>query len=546
MVDENRHIRRQHRGIVMGHGGMVASAHPLASSAGLQILREGGNAADAVLAAAGVTGVAVCGTNGLGGDMFCLYYDATTRRLTGFNGSGAAPAAATIAEMRRRGLSHMPARGPLTVTVPGAVDGYFALHDRFATMPMTRLWADAIRHAETGHPLAQRTSTAIGMAMTELKDEMAWCSVYCADGQAPRAGQLLKQPHLAWSLRQVAEGGRDAFYRGEVGRRIVAALRDRDGLMTEADLEAHATEIYTPISSSYRGLTVHETRPPSQGFLVLEMLNLIEPDNLHAMGFGSAAAIHQMVEAKKLAFADRWAYMGDPRFVDAPTEQLISKSYAAERREAIDRGRAQDNVPAGMPRGVAADTTYLCAVDGQGNAASLIHTLYAGFGSGVVAPGTGITLTNRGRAFVLDEPHPNRLEPGKRTMHTLNCYIATDGDELVLVGGTPGADSQPQWNVQMLTNLLDFGMNVQESAEAPRWVSIPGTMPTEQDAPYVLNMEEGFDPEVVAQLEQMGHRVHVAGPTGMGGSVQLIQRDPESGVLFGGSDPRSDGAAMGF
>jgi gamma-glutamyltranspeptidase/glutathione hydrolase len=546
MVDENTHIRRQHRGMVMGRGGMVASAHPLASSAGLQILREGGNAADAILAAAGVTGVAVCGTNGLGGDMFCLYYDAKSRRITGFNGSGAAPAAATVAEMRRRGHAHMPPRGPLTVTVPGAVDGYFALHDRFGTMPMTRLWADAIRHAEEGHPLAQRTSAAIGMAMNELRDETAWQEVYCADRRAPRAGQLLKQPDLAWSLREVAEGGRDAFYRGEVGRRIVSALQARDGFLTQADLEAHSTEIYAPISSSYRGLTVHETRPPSQGFLVLEMLNLIEPDDLQAMGFGGAEAIHRMVEAKKLAFADRWAYMGDPRFVDAPTEALISKAYAAERRQALDAEHAQNTVPAGMPRGVAADTTYLCAVDGQGNAASFIHTLYAGFGSGVVAPGTGITLTNRGRAFVLDESHPNRLEPGKRTMHTLNCYILTDGDELALVGGTPGADSQPQWNVQVLTDLLDFEMNVQEAAEAPRWVSVPGTVPTDIGAPYELTMEEGFDPATVTRLEQMGHRVRSAGPRGLGGSVQLIRRDAETGVLFGGSDPRSDGAAMAF
>lgn len=536
----------QHRGVVMGRGGMIATAHPLASAAGLRILREGGNAADAALAAAAVCGVTILGTNGLGGDMFCLYYDARTRSLTGFNGSGAAPGAQTLAEMRRRGHNAMPARGPLSVTVPGAVHGYWELHDRFATLPMPRLFADAIHYAADGHPLSERASASITAASSELAGEREWVRIYMPGGQPPKPGELLVQPDLAWSLRQVAEGGPDAFYRGEVGRRICAGLRERDGLLCEDDLAAHTTEVYTPLSTSYRGLTVYETRPPSQGFIVLEMLNLLEPDDLAAMGFGSAAAIHRMVEAKKLAFADRWALMGDPRYVDAPTEQLISKQYAAERRRALDPARAQVRVPAGMPRGVAADTTYLCVVDGEGNAASFIHTLYAGFGSGVVAPGTGLVLTNRGRAFVLDESHPNRLEPGKRTMHTLNCYIVTAGDDLVLVGGTPGADSQPQWNVQVLTDLLDFGHNVQQAAEAPRWVSTPGTVPTEQHLAYELNMEPGFPEATIKELERMGHRIHLYGPGEARGSVQIIRRDPASGVLFGGSDPRADGAAMGF
>lgn len=544
MAEERMEVQ-QHRGMVIGRGGVVATAHPLASAAGLRILREGGTAADAALAAAAVTGVTVCGTNGLGGDMFCLYYDAKTRRLTGFNGSGAAGSGATVAEMRRRGHQAMPARGPLTVPVPGAVDAYCTLHERFGTMPLTRLWADAIRYAEEGHPVSERTSRAIGISAGELRNEAEWARIYVPQGRAPKPGEILRQPDLARSLRQVAEGGRDAFYRGEVGRRVLAALAARDGFLTEADLDKHTTEVYTPLSTSYRGLTVHETRPPSQGFMVLEMLNLIEPDDLAAMGFGSARAIHQMVEAKKLAFADRWAHMGDPRYVNAPTEELISKAYAAERRQAIDPERALDTVPAGMPREVAADTTYLCVIDGNGNAASFIHTLYAPFGSGVVAAGTGITLTNRGRAFVLDESHPNRLEPGKRTMHTLNAYALTQGDDLVLVGGTPGADSQPQWNVQVLTDLLDFELNVQQAAEAPRWVSTPGTVPTEQGTPYELSLEQGFSPDTVAQLERMGHRVHVTA-TSLAGSVQLIRRDPETGVLFGGSDPRSDGCAMGF
>jgi gamma-glutamyltranspeptidase/glutathione hydrolase len=536
----------QHRGVVMARRGMIATAHPLASAAGFQVLLEGGNAADAALAAAAVCGVTICGTNSIGGDMFCIYYDAASRTFTGFNGSGAAGAGATIAAMRRRGLTHMPVRGPLTITVPGAVHGYTELHARFGTMPLTRLFADAIRHAEEGHPVAERTAFALGLAAAELQDEVEWKKVYTPNGRPPKPGEILVQTDYARSLRQVAEGGRDAFYGGEVGRRILATLRERDGLLTEADLAAHTTEVYTPISSTYRGLTVHETRPPSQGLIVLEILNLLEDYDLRSLGFGSAAAIHHMVEAKKLAFADRWAHMGDPRYIDAPTDELISKAYAAERRRLIDPERAQNRVPAGMPRGVAADTTYLSVVDGKGNAASFIHTLYAGMGSGVMASGTGIVLTNRGSAFVLDEAHPNSMQPGKRTMHTLNCYAVTQDDELVLVGGTPGADSQPQWNVQTLTNLYDFGMNVQQAVEAPRWVSEPGTRPTTWDAPYVLLMEEGFDPATVAELERMGHHIQLTAPLGVGGSVQLIRRNPETGVLFGASDPRGGGMAMGF
>jgi gamma-glutamyltranspeptidase / glutathione hydrolase len=535
----------QYRGVVMGRGGMVASANPLASAAGLQVLREGGTAADAVIAAALVTGVTICGTNGLGGDMFCLYYDAASRTVTGFNGSGAAGQLATIDEMRKRGVSILPFRGPLTCTVPGAIHGYAELHGRFGTMPWPRLFDDAIRYAGEGHPVHERTANALNIASQELRDETEWHKVYASAGRTPKAGEVLAQPDYARSLRLVAEGGREAYYQGEIGRRIVQTLEQRGGLLTDADLAAHTTEVYTPLSTTYRGLTVHETRPPSQGFLVLEMLNIIEQDDIASMGFGSAEAIHLMVEAKKLAFADRIAHMGDPRHVDAPTDELISKAYAADRRRLIDRARAQNAVPAGMPRGVAADTTYLCAVDGKGNAASFIHTLFAGMGSGVTVPGTGIVLTNRGAAFSLDPAHPNAMQPGKRTMHTLNCYALTQGDELVLVGGTPGADSQPQWNVQTLTNLYDFGMNVQQAVEAPRWVSTPGTQPATWNDEYVLQLEEGFDPETVAGLERLGHTIQMA-PLGLGGHVQLIRRDPQSGVLFGASDPRGDGAAMTF
>jgi gamma-glutamyltranspeptidase/glutathione hydrolase len=534
----------QHRGVVMARGGMVASAHPLVTAAGVHILREGGNAADAAIAAAAVCGVALPGSNGIGGDMFCLYYDAGSRRITGFNGNGAAGSGATIEELRRRGRQYMPHRGPESVTVPGAVHGYWELHSRFGSLPWRRLFDDAIRYAEQGHPFATKARAYAAGGAPDTSVETEWARVFMPGGSLPQPGELLVLPDYARSLRQVAEGGRDAYYHGEIAERIAACLRERGGFVTEADLAAHATEVYEPISTTYRGLTVHETQPPSQGFIVLEMLNLIEADDLRGMGFGSAAAIHRMVEAKKLAFADRIGHLGDPRFVDAPTAELISKGYAAERRRAIDAERASNAVPAGLPRAVPADTTSFVVADGQGNAASFIHTLFAGMGSGVTVPGTGIVLTNRGSAFSLDETHPNRLEPGKRTMHTLNCYIVTDGDELVLVGGTPGGDSQPQWNVQALTDLYDFDMNVQQVAEAPTWVSTPGTQPDSWGREYELNLEPGFDPSEVAKLQAMGHRVAIV--EDLGSSLQLIRRDPASGVLFGGSDPRRDGMAAGF
>jgi gamma-glutamyltranspeptidase / glutathione hydrolase len=545
-MPNQRWRQSQHRGLVIDRRGMVATAQPLASAAGMNVLREGGNAADAILAAAATLGVTLGSTNSLGGDMFCLYYDAKTRAVTGFNGNGAAGSGATLEAMRAQGLKYMPARGPLTVTVPGAVDGYCELHKRFGTMPLSRLFADAIEYADNGFPIGQQLSRIIGTFTPELREEVEWSKVYLPGGRPPKAGENFVQKDYAWSLRQVAEGGRDAFYEGEVGKRIIATVEARGGLLTSEDLRVHRTEVYSPISTTYRGKTVYETQPPSQGFVVLEMLNLLEPTDLQSLGWGSAAAIHQMVEAKKLAFADRWEYMGDPRFVDTPLDTLIDKRYAADRRRSIDPVKAMTAAAAGSPSEAAADTTYLCAVDGQGNAASFIHTIYHQFGSGVVAAGTGITLTNRGRAFVLDDVHPNRIAPRKRTMHTLNCYLLTEDDELTLVGGTPGADSQPQWNVQVLTDLLDFGLNEQQAAESPKWVSIPGTIHSEMGQPYVLQMEDGFGDEVVGELERMGHRVALQPRWGLRGSVQLIRRDPESGALFGASDPGSDGMAIGY
>ncbi|MGH2353962.1 MAG: gamma-glutamyltransferase family protein, partial [Chloroflexota bacterium] len=318
------------------------------------------------------------------------------------------------------------------------------------------------------------------------------------------------------------------------------------GTFSLEDFAEHTTEVYEPIHTSYRGVEVYETRPPSQGLLVLEQLNLLEGFDLAATGFGTADTIHLMAEAKKLAYADRLRYAGDPRFVDVPLAELVSKSFAARRRQAIDPRRAASQVAGALPEVLHGDTSYFCVADGDGNAVSFIHSLSAGWGSGVVAGTTGIVLNNRaGRGFTLEEGHPNVFAGGKKTMHTLNCYLLMRDGQLHAVGGTPGGDQQPQWNVQTIVNVLDFGMNVQQAIEAPRWYSFPSTDPAHVGKPSELRLEARFDPAVATDLEARGHRVVGLNPWGAGGAVQVIVRQP-NGVLVGGSDPRAGGIALGF
>jgi gamma-glutamyltranspeptidase/glutathione hydrolase len=524
--------------------GLVATAHPLASAAGLGVLMRGGNAMDAAVAMAGVLNVTMPASCGIGGDAFILHYDGRTRRVTGINGSGVVPYAATVEYYRAKGWKFLPEEGIHSVSVPGAVDAYGTALEHFGSMPLGELLQPAIRYAEEGFLMSAGARREI--ARTEkLRRFPSSARIFGADGVASdRVGRLVIRD-LGRSQRQIAEGGRDAFYRGEIAAALVRCSEAEGGLFTMQEFADHRSMVYEPISTTYRGYTVHETAPPSQGHIVLEELNLVEGFDLAGMGFGSAECIHHMVGAKKLAFADRLRYSGDPAFVEVPLETMISKPFAAERRCAIDPNRAAERPAAGdiyQP----GDTTSFVAVDKDRNAVSFIISLPSGYGSGLVAGGTGILLNNRAglpQGFTFEDGHPNCLAPGKRTMHTLNTYLITRDGSVFAVGNTPGGDNQPQWNFQAIVDLIDFGMDPQAAAEAPRWSSFPGANPHTCTEPFVLTLDERFPESTAAALEAKGHTLR-RGP--VDGAVQLIQVDPETGALLGGSDPRAGGMALGY
>ena len=538
--------RETRRAAVLGRNGMVAAAHPLATAAGLEVLQRGGNAMDAAIATALVTGVVLPAMCGLGGDAFALYYESTTRTLTAFYGSGPAPAAATPAFFDEHGYRAMPFYGPLSVSVPGAVSVYFTAMEQFGTWKPAALFERAIQYAEEGFPLTEEGSRTIAANAAELAKYPTSAAVFLPDGQVPPAGTVLRQPDLARSLRLLASHGPDVFYHGEIAEEIDRFLAASGGLLATSDLAGYRCEVGKPIQTTYRGYTVYETGLPTQGHIVLEELNIVEQVDLARLGPESPDLIHLLVEAKKLAFADRLAYSGDPNVVDVPLAILLSKDFARSRFALIDPERALDDVPPGaIERG--GETTYLCVVDRWGNAASFIHSLSSAFGSQVVAGRTGILLNNRaGRGFTLQEGHPNVLAPGKRTMHTLNCWLITEGDRLRWVGGTPGGDQQPQWNLQLIVNLIDFGMDPQTAVEHPRWYSFPGTDPINLPNDFVLRIEDRYGDAVLAELTRRGHRVQRLGDWGAGGAAQIVAVNPESGVLTGGSDPRAEGLALGW
>lgn len=535
------------RAIAMGRRGMVATEHPLATKAGIDALERGGNAMDAALAAALTTGVVLPAMAGPGADAFCLYYEAKSGTVTAINGSGIAPARATRDYFIERGYAKMPFIGPLAVSVPGAVDVYFSAIERFATMNAETLFAPAIYYAEHGFPLTHTGHKTIAGARERLAQFPESAAIYLPNGAPPAPGSLLKNPNLARSLRLLVAEGRDALYRGALGAEIDRWMRENGGLLTADDMRDHESKVYAPPSTDYRGYTVYETAPPSQGVIVLEELNIIANADLADLGAGSADAIHLLVEAKKRAYADRLCYCGDPEFIDVPMDVLTSPEFGRRRFATIDMGQAQQVAEPGLLAEALGDTTYLCAVDGDGNAVSFIHSLSAGFGCQAVAGNTGFLLNNRaGRGFTLEEGHPNVIAPRKKTMHTLNCYLITENGRPRWVGGTPGGDGQPQWNLQVITNLIDHGMDVQSAVEAPRWTSFPGTDPAGLPNDFVLRIERRAGAEVIANLERRGHTVIIQDDWAGGGSVQLIEIDGETGVLFGGSDARTEGLALGF
>ena len=535
------------RSLVYGRKGIVCSNSPLAASAGIEVMRKGGNAFDAALAVAATETVTLVPLCSMGGDSFILAYEAETGQLTGINSSGAAPTGATAEYYRSRGHETMPIDGPHSITVPGEVAAWEEMHRRLCTMPFASLLETAIGYAEDGFPVSPGIGRSFDHAVDKLSQFPASAAIYSSNGGMKKEGEILANPDLAQSLRQVAAGGANEFYRGDLAQRMVKGLRDAGALFTESDFDAHRLDVYDPISTEYRGHTVYQTQPPTQGFLLLEMLNLVEGFDMASLGQNSPEAIHLMTEAKKIAYADRNGMAGDPRFVEWPLDELISKDYAARRRPEIDPGRANNSGYLVFGENGDGNTTYFCVADGAGNCVSWIHSLSNAFGSGFVAPGTGVLFNNRGgRGFSLEAGHPNIIEPGKRTMHTLNCYMAFKDGQPVIVGGTPGGDYQPQCGLQVLSNLIDHGMDPQEAVEAPRWWSFPGTDPGSIKTPFELRLEYGMPPELDQALEGLGHKVVRRRPGINDGKVQLIVRDPDSGVLKGASDPRGDGHAAAW
>ena len=534
---------------------MIATSQPLASAAGLKVMQEGGNAIDAAVTAAAVLAVVEPSMTGIGGDLFAIVYDAKSKTLHALNASGRSAYAATPDAYARRGQTRMPGTGVLTITVPGVVEGWSELLSKYGTLPMAKIVAPAIGYAKNGYPVSEIISGQWKASEKKLAADPTTAATFLPNGHPPLAGEIFANPHLATTLDAVAKGGRDAFYKGPIARAIVADMKKRDGLLDERDFADHKADWVDPISTSYRGYDVYELPPNTQGFVVLEMLNIIEGFDVKAMGHNSAEFLHAFTEAKRIAFADRSAYLADPASVPPQVlKTLLSKDYAALRRKEIDKDRAAESYKAGVMPGVTpstavaealqnftgldrGDTIYMTAADGQGNFVSLIQSLFSDFGSGIVAGDTGILLHNRGSGFNLTPGSPDQIGPHKRPLHTLiPAFVMKDGRPW-LSFGVMGGDHQAQGHTQVLVNLIDFGMNVQEAGEAARVTHGNNGLQVESNIPEAVR----------AALIQRGHKVFSnANPGGAFGGFQGILLDPRTGVLMGGSDVRKDGLAIGW
>lgn len=511
------------RSVVMSNQGMVATSQPLAAQAGLRILMAGGNAIDAAVATAAVLNMVEPMSTGVGGDVFALTYIAKTDELTALNGSGRAPNALSSESLRRSGHTDMPEIGPLSITVPGTVDGWATLLDRHGSMPLSEALKPAIDYAEQGFPVSE-----IIAAEWQEVEELLQSTAFLINGHAPRAGEVFRNLELAGTLRAIAEGGRDAFYRGPLADAIARHVQSSGGVLSTSDFAQHISTWDTPISTSYHGVDIYECPPNGQGIVALMTLNILEGIDLRSMGYGSTAYYHHILEALKLAFADGFAHIADPGKVPVPVDDMLDKDYAALRRKLIDPNRARLPTLTGLPRG---GTVYLTVVDKDRNACSLINSIYYGFGSGVIVPKTGVVLHNRGALFSLDESHPNALAPGKRPYQTIIPAMAFKDGRLWSSFGVMGGHIQPQGHTQVMLNAIDWGMNPQQALDAPRVV---------WRFENSISVEAGIDDRALAAL---GH--DVIPDSGFGGG-QMIVIDPESGALLGGSDPRKDGCAIGY
>ncbi|MDQ8190125.1 gamma-glutamyltransferase [Roseibacillus persicicus] len=539
------------RAEVIAQNGMVATSHPLAAQIGLDILKSGGNAIDAAIATNAALGLMEPTGCGIGGDLFAIVWNASDQKLYGLNASGRSPLGLSYDQLRgeldQLATDTIPSLGVLPVSVPGTVDGWYELHKKFGSKPMPDILAPAIRYAEEGFPLTELIAHywKYGAAFKKVPGNAY--ETWIPNGVAPRKGEIFKNPDLAKTYRRIAQGGRDVFYRGEIADEIDAFMRANGGYLRRADLEAHTSTWVEPVSVNYRGYDVFELPPNGQGIAVLQMLNILEGYDLRGMGRQSAETLHLMIEAKKLAFEDRAKFYGDPDFSQIPLAGLLSKEYAAQRRALIDPDRAARRVNAGNPALEEGDTIYLTTADSQGNMVSLIQSNYRGMGSGVMVPGQGFGFQNRGEMFVLEpRDHANVYAPGKRPFHTIiPAFVMKDGLPWMSFGLMGGA-MQPQGHVQIITNLVDFDLNLQEAGDAARWQHHRSTdynVPQMTDGGFV-SLESGIPFDSVRGLEQRGHDLRSR--TGSYGGYQAIIWDSQNKVYLSASESRKDGHAVGY
>lgn len=529
------------RSPVLGRQGICASSQPLATAAGLEILRRGGNAVDAAIAMAAALNVTEPGSTGLGGDCFALIYEKQSHSVFALNASGRAPAALTLERLQREGLgNNLPPLHPYTITVPGACAGWCDLNQRFGRLPLATIFEPAIRLAEEGFPVAPLTAYYWQRGVERCLRHALNGEELTLDGRSPRPGEIFRNPGLARTLKAIAEDGKKAFYQGEIARAIVEVVQQAGGCLSEADLASHFSTWEQPISIEYRGMRIWECPPNGQGLATLLALNLLAGFEIASLPALSAERLHLQIEAMRLAFADAFHYVTDPAFTEIPLLDLLSPAYADQRRKKIDPQRAAANVQHGRPISTS-DTVYLCAVDSYGNGCSFINSNYMGFGTGIVPRGWGFSLQNRGHNFSLNPTHPNALAPGKRPYHTIIPALATNpNNELFAVFGVMGGFMQPQGHLQVVSALLDDHLDPQATLDRPRFcIQAENSLP-------VVALEEGIAPQTIQQLQSMGHSVEsISGmERALFGRGQIILRDSESGALWGGSDPRADGCAM--
>jgi gamma-glutamyltranspeptidase/glutathione hydrolase len=537
------------RSEVIAQNGMAATSHPLATQIALDILKQGGSAVDAAIAANAALGLMEPVSNGIGGDLFAIIWDANTQKLYGLNASGRSPYSLTLDYFKQRNIKHIPAYGPLPVSVPGCVDGWFEMHKRFGKLPMKDILGPTIRYGREGFPMSELIAYYLENNVAIFSDATRFPNVketYTVNGRAPKKGEIFKNPRLAQTLETIATEGRDAFYKGDIARKIDAFMKKVGGFLSYKDLADHKSEWVEPVSTNYRGYDVWELPPNTQGIAALQMLNILEGYDFKKIPFGSPQHIHLFVEAKKLAFEDRAKFYADPDFVKVPVKELISKEYANERRKLINQRRAARRVDAGNPALKDGDTIYMTTADKEGNMVSLIQSNYHGMGSGMVADDLGFMFQDRGELFSLEDGQANTYAPHKRPFHTIiPAFITKDGKPF-LSFGVMGGEFQPLGHVQIVMNIVDFDMGFQEAGDAPRIAHAGSSEPTGErmTGPGIMQLESGFEYETIRELMKMGHAIQFN--LGGYGGYQAIHWNAENKVYYGASESRKDGQAAGY